>query len=373
MPTIVVTISNDDARESHCFLVSDSDDEPSLSAIIDINKFGSTSRLYRVTARVIKFINKLKKKVKKKKEENLDILDNKRLVAEDITAEDLTNAKLLWIYENQCHLQKEPKFDQLVKSLDVFTDEKGFLRCGGRIRNAPLPYDTINPYLLSRRHRLTELIIIDAHSEVGHNKVRDTLNNIRSTYWIPQGRSTVKRVIYECRICRKYEGKPYKYPNHLLHGRKLEVNVPITDDEEEFIPAGYETIENNLKYFWEQWKNEYITSLREQHSSNINNQKKSESNISVGDICVLVDNNTPRSKWKLVRVKELIKSKDGKIRGASIVTIVNEQRKKILKRPINKLVMIEQGTDSTLKELEPKITFVDDKNIPDLFGKLGQT
>ena len=35
--------------------------------------------------------------------------------------------------------------------------------------------------------------------------------------------------------------------------------------------------------------------------------------------------------------------------------------------------MIEQGTDSTLKELEPKITFVDDKNISDLFGKLGQT
>ena len=100
----------------------------------------------------------------------------------------------------------------------------------GGITNAPLPYDTINPYLLSKRHRLTELIIFDAHLQVGHNKVRDTLNNIRSTYWIPQGRSIVKRIVYQCRLCRKYEGKPYKYPDQPpLPGSRLSYDFAFSN------------------------------------------------------------------------------------------------------------------------------------------------
>ena len=46
----VVNISKDDTHESNCLLVYDSDDGPCLSAIIDIDKFSSISRLYRVTA-----------------------------------------------------------------------------------------------------------------------------------------------------------------------------------------------------------------------------------------------------------------------------------------------------------------------------------
>lgn len=73
-------------------------------------------------------------------------------------------------------------------------------------------------------------------------------------------------------------------PNHLIFGRKLETNVPITDDNEEYVPLEFETIERNLTYFWEQWKNEYVTSLREQH---LGNQKKSDSGILVGDLAYL--------------------------------------------------------------------------------------
>ena len=43
-----------------------------------------------------------------------------------------------------------------------------------------------------------------------HCKVRDTLTELRSTYWVPQGRRTVSRVIKSCVTCNKLESKPFQ-------------------------------------------------------------------------------------------------------------------------------------------------------------------
>ena len=42
--------------------------------------------------------------------------------------------------------------------------------------------------------------------------VRETLLEIRSKYWIPKGRQTVKRILNKCLLCRKLEGLPYPSP-----------------------------------------------------------------------------------------------------------------------------------------------------------------
>ena len=42
-----------------------------------------------------------------------------------------------------------------------------------------------------------------------HNGLEETLTHLRSRYWIPKGRQTVRRVIYKCVICRRAEGKAY--------------------------------------------------------------------------------------------------------------------------------------------------------------------
>ena len=39
-----------------------------------------------------------------------------------------------------------------------------------------------------------------------------TLHEVRQKYWICQGHSFIRKVIHECRICRKYNGKSYSYP-----------------------------------------------------------------------------------------------------------------------------------------------------------------
>ena len=59
---------------------------------------------------------------------------------------------------------------------------------------------------------MTELIISEAHQKVYHNGVKETLAEVRSVYWIPRGRQTVKKIIKRCYVCRKLEGLAYPPP-----------------------------------------------------------------------------------------------------------------------------------------------------------------
>ena len=50
------------------------------------------------------------------------------------------------------------------------------------------------------------LLISGYHKVVYHNGIKETLNELRQTYWIIRGR---KAVIRRCVLCLKFEGKPY--------------------------------------------------------------------------------------------------------------------------------------------------------------------
>ena len=45
-----------------------------------------------------------------------------------------------------------------------------------------------------------------------HTGIAQTLSLIRQKYWIPQDRSTVRKVLRACKICQKHEGGPYQMP-----------------------------------------------------------------------------------------------------------------------------------------------------------------
>lgn len=84
--------------------------------------------------------------------------------------------------------------------------------CGGRLQNASMSFSSKHPILLPKKHHLTLLIVQSAHRRVQHNGVRETLVEVRSKYWIIQGRSFVKAVIHGCVICRRFEGKLFSPP-----------------------------------------------------------------------------------------------------------------------------------------------------------------
>uniref|UniRef100_A0A7M5V7L8 DUF5641 domain-containing protein n=1 Tax=Clytia hemisphaerica TaxID=252671 RepID=A0A7M5V7L8_9CNID len=129
-------------------------------------------------------------------------------------------------------------------------------------------------------------------------------------------------------------------PNHLIYGRKIETSVKNTDENENDNEINCGAIKRALSYFWEQWKIEYLTSLRERNVKPNRNMRTET--LNVGDVC-LIDDQGPRVKWKMGKIEELIKGKDNKVRGA-VVKTMNGQ----LKRPINKLVIIHSNKTDEL-------------------------
>jgi len=129
-----------------------------------------------------------------------------------ITARDLEEAKQLWIKEVQNYMIKNGTIDKLKNNLNLCFGEDGIYRCSLRMANSHLPDKTKFPILLTNEHYFSKLLVLQAHKDVGHNGASDTLTELRSEYFIPKGRSFVRKTIYPCTICRKTEGKCYRYP-----------------------------------------------------------------------------------------------------------------------------------------------------------------
>ena len=127
-------------------------------------------------------------------------------------------------------------------------------------------------------------------------------------------------------------------PNHLIFGRRIEssnfARSPITELQDEHLSKREKNLENMITYFWEIWRTEYVTSLRESHKSS----KVKPEIISENDIVLLFEDKQPRHMWKLGRVQELIRSKDGRVRAGKVLV---GSTGIVVDRPISKLYPIE--------------------------------
>jgi len=188
-----------------------------LGELIKVSRYSSVLRLVRVTAYVLRFINNLKRSLAK--QENLKC---------ELSVDEINAAEKLWIREVQAEIERRPVFQQIEKSLNLFKDEHGILRCQGRLDNAPLPYDSKYPMILTSNHEFTHLVIQLCHRTVMHNGVQETLTQVRSRFWIVKGRQVVKRILAKCNICKKLEGVSYGTPNAppLPEFRKKETTSP---------------------------------------------------------------------------------------------------------------------------------------------------
>ncbi|KFD49170.1 hypothetical protein M513_09994 [Trichuris suis] len=104
--------------------------------------------------------------------------------------------------------QRELAADSSLIKLTPFVDTRQILCVGGRLENAPIPLDSRHPVILPRTHCLTELIIWDTHDRLAHASADRTLHEIRKLYWIPKGRTTVRRILNRCLKCKRLYAFP---------------------------------------------------------------------------------------------------------------------------------------------------------------------
>ena len=108
---------------------------------------------------------------------------------------------------NQKESKKLPKKKgSAFRQLNPFVEE-GLLRVGGRLTDACIDNDSKHPIILPSKHRVTEMIIRQHHSEVGHIGQESVLSSIRKKFWIIKGRAAVKRVIKSCVNCQRIKAK----------------------------------------------------------------------------------------------------------------------------------------------------------------------
>ena len=174
-----------------------------ISNIININKYSSLSKLLHIICWVMKAKATFLGKINKNKKESV--------TEEMIKGVDLSMANKMWLQEVQKDLQRIKNFKNMSCQLDLFEDDYGLWRCGGRLAKSNLPYSVIYLYFIPKEHYFATLIVLKRRDNVKRSGVRDTINNLCKEFWIPKSRNFVKGIINKCSVCRKFEGPCYDY------------------------------------------------------------------------------------------------------------------------------------------------------------------
>jgi hypothetical protein len=196
---------------THTLITKDNSTPPNISELINCDDFSDLTKLFRVTAYVLRFIDRVKCPRKSTKG-----------ISNALTANEISRAEGVWIrsiqndsFTNELEFLKYAS-QQLppnrVRQFGLFLDKTQIVRCKGRIEHANLEYDSKHPILLPSKHPFVDLIIRDTHTRVKNSGIRDTLTTIRERFWVLRGRQAVKRILKRCVVCRRAEGVGFATP-----------------------------------------------------------------------------------------------------------------------------------------------------------------
>jgi hypothetical protein len=105
--------------------------------------------------------------------------------------------------------------------------DQGLLRVGGRIVNAPVPFDVRHPIVLPPKAIVTERIVRAIHIKgKGHTSSWRTLSELQREYWIPAPRRLIRRVVDRCTLCRRFTAKAGSPLMAALPSARLQVFQP---------------------------------------------------------------------------------------------------------------------------------------------------
>ena len=141
--------------------------------------------------------------------------DKEKIIKGVISFDEMSEAKCLWFSSKQKKVLKSPKFSQLKNYyflVCLFRDENCLLRLKGRLGNVECSEDFKHSTFIPNDTYFTKLLIRDSHIQVLHSGLNSTLNYLRNTFWICQGRKVVKQVIKDCVVCKKAQARPYRSP-----------------------------------------------------------------------------------------------------------------------------------------------------------------
>ena len=104
-------------------------------------------------------------------------------------------------------------------------------------------------------------------------------------------------------------------PNHFLHGQIGGQFAPesVDDNKNLNITKRWRRIQELVKHFWRRWMTEWLPNRNSRK-----NWLKTQRNLQVRDIVLLISPDAPRGQWHLARVIEVYPGEDGRVRVAKV-------------------------------------------------------
>ena len=121
------------------------------------------------------------------------------------------------------------RINSTLHCLNVFVDDEGVLRVGGRLQESSLPFGVKHPAVLPKDHHVTSLIIGHYHNTIQHQGRAMTINEIRSNgLWIIGCSSAVAAHIHRCVKCRRMRRRVSEQKMANLLQDRVEPSPPFT-------------------------------------------------------------------------------------------------------------------------------------------------
>ena len=121
-------------------------------------------------------------------------------------------------------------------------------------------------------------------------------------------------------------------PNHLLLLRPmLQLPPGVFNSKDCYVRRRWRQVHYLADVFWRRWLREYLPLIQFRTK-----WRERKSNLSIGDVVLIVDYNTPRNQWLIGRVTNVSVSADGLVRSAQVRT-----KTSTLTRPVTKLCYLE--------------------------------
>ena len=128
--------------------------------------------------------------------------------------------------------------------------------------------------------------------------------------------------------------QPPLTPNHLLLLQQNQsMPLGIFSEDDNYSRKWWKQCNYLANIFWARWLKEYLPTLQARRK-----WTQLQHNLKVGDIVLVVEENSPRGQWPLGRIMAVYPDKKGAVRTVDVL-----MRKAIRRRPIHKLCLLEQA------------------------------
>lgn len=164
-------------------------------------RFSKFITLNRVIAHIFKFINLSRRKFRDVG--SLSVEDLR--IAHDFIIKQIQHKH--FFNEIRCLKTNVPIGNKDLIPLNIFLDNDGLLRVGGRLQFSTLPFNQKFPLLLPQNDHVVDLLIIREHRRLGHGGAQNVLGNLRLQYWPLNGTRLVKKLIKSCITCFRFNAQ----------------------------------------------------------------------------------------------------------------------------------------------------------------------